>query len=233
MTFDAVRKPLFALIGVTLLAAVLAQVLPEAHAATGVGLCFLGATYFLVWRHDTATIREFGLGLGGLFETEPLDPKKLASTATRALGWAFSLALIVLPGFAIGYRLWYQPRGPFEAAPWLELLEQVPGQLLGTAFPEEAFYRGYAQSALDRAWPPKRRYLGIALGPGVLLSSAVFAAGHFLTQPVPGRLAVFFPSLLFGALRARTGGIGASVVFHASCNLFVWYLGRSYGLFRA
>jgi membrane protease YdiL (CAAX protease family) len=43
-------------------------------------------------------------------------------------------------------------------------------------------------------------------------------------------LSVFFPSLLFGWLRARTGGIGASVFFHALCNLFAAYLARSYGL---
>jgi membrane protease YdiL (CAAX protease family) len=40
---------------------------------------------------------------------------------------------------------------------------------------------------------------------------------------------VFFPALLFGWLRARTGGIGAPVVFHALCNLFADYLAKSYG----
>jgi membrane protease YdiL (CAAX protease family) len=42
---------------------------------------------------------------------------------------------------------------------------------------------------------------------------------------------VFFPSLLFGWLRARTGGIGAGTAYHASCNLFASLLGRGYGLF--
>ena len=51
-----------------------------------------------------------------------------------------------------------------------------------------------------------------------------------LTEPHPARLAVFFPSLLFGWLRARTGGIGTSVIFHAMCNLFVAVLARGYGL---
>ncbi|HEV8550364.1 MAG TPA: CPBP family glutamic-type intramembrane protease, partial [Polyangiaceae bacterium] len=38
------------------------------------------------------------------------------------------------------------------------------------------------------------------------------------------------PALLFGWLRARTRGIGASVALHALCNLFASYLARSYGL---
>jgi hypothetical protein len=52
-----------------------------------------------------------------------------------------------------------------------------------------------------------------------------------LTQPFIARLAVFFPALVFGWLRARTGGIGAGVIYHAACNLFASYLGESYGLF--
>jgi hypothetical protein len=98
------------------------------------------------------------------------------------------------------------------------------------ALPEEAFFRGYLQTALDDRSPPKLRLWGAALGPGVLVSSALFAVGHFLSVPDVGRLAVFFPSLLFGWLRARTGGIGASVVCHALCNLYVVMLGAGYGL---
>ena len=44
----------------------------------------------------------------------------------------------------------------------------------------------------------------------------------------PARLAVFFPSLVFGFLRVRTRGIGASMLFHALCNLFSAYLLHSY-----
>jgi membrane protease YdiL (CAAX protease family) len=59
----------------------------------------------------------------------------------------------------------------------------------------------------------------------------IFAAGHLATVQVPARLAVFFPALLFGWLRARTGGVGASVFFHATCNLYSLVLGRGYGLY--
>ena len=70
------------------------------------------------------------------------------------------------------------------------------------------------------------RVLGADLGPGIVRLGAVFAVGHFLTIRIPARLAVFFPALLFGWLRARTGGIGAGVVFHALCNVFSAALGR-------
>ena len=71
---------------------------------------------------------------------------------------------------------------------------------------------------------------GAKVGVGLVLASGVFAVGHVLTEPYLGRLAVFFPALVFGCLRAKTGGIGAGVAFHAACNCFTWVLGRGYGL---
>ena len=62
--------------------------------------------------------------------------------------------------------------------------------------------------------------------------TTIFALGHVATVHLATRLAVFFPALLFGWLRARTGGVGASVALHALCNLFAAYLARSYGFAR-
>lgn len=226
------RGPLLAALVTTLLATALSYALPEAHAATGVGLVFLGVTYLLVLRDtDTATVRESGLSLGGLFEPEPLSAARLLYSALGAFGWALACAVLVFPAFWLGFLLWHAPLTGFSPASWRELGGDVGGQLLGVAFPEEAFFRGYLQSSLDRAWPPRLRCLGARLGPGLLVASAIFAIGHLLTDPQPSRLAVFFPSLLFGFLRARSGGVGAAIVFHAACNLFASYLGRSYGLY--
>src|SRR5690606_34118321 len=147
-----------------------------------------------------------------------------------ALAVAAVAALVTFPPFFAGYVFWNAPEGPFVPAPLPGLETDVLGQLLGVALPEEAFFRGYLQTAFDRVLPPRRRVLGAPLGAGLVLSSALFAVGHLLTAPDPGRLAVFFPSLVFGFLRARTGGIGAAVLFHAACNLFASYLGQSYGL---
>jgi membrane protease YdiL (CAAX protease family) len=228
--------PLSVAVVTTLVAVALSYGLPEAHAATGVGLCFLVAVYLLVLHHaDTPTVRAYGLSLGGLFERSDDAGSKLAlpallTAAGTAIGWALLAALVIFPAFWLGYVHWYGPHTGFNAAKAPSFWGEGLGQLLGVAFPEEAFYRGYLQSALDRAWPPTRRWLGAPLGPSLWVSSALFAIGHVLTEPVPGRLAVFFPSLVFGFLRARTGGIGAALLFHALCNLFATYLGRSYGL---
>jgi hypothetical protein len=54
--------------------------------------------------------------------------------------------------------------------------------------------------------------------------------GHLLTEIHPSRLAVFFPALLFGWLRARTSGVGAPLALHALFNLFASYLAQSYRL---
>jgi membrane protease YdiL (CAAX protease family) len=70
----------------------------------------------------------------------------------------------------------------------------------------------------------------VKFGVGLLLSSAVFALGHLLATPAASRLAVFFPSLVFGWLRVRTGGVGAGVFYHALCNLFSATLAQGYAL---
>jgi membrane protease YdiL (CAAX protease family) len=143
--------------------------------------------------------------------------------------------VIVAVPFFFGWRAWWMHAMPglhFSlAVKPLEAANEVLGQLFVIALPEEAFYRGYLQSRLDDAWAPRWRVLGATLGPGWLAACAIFAIGHVATVHVPARLAVFFPALLFGWLRARTGGIGASVVFHMLCNVYSQALGRGYGVY--
>ncbi len=103
-------------------------------------------------------------------------------------------------------------------------------QLLFIALPEEYFYRGYVQTRLSDAMKTRgdgeeRAWLGFTWA--MVWTSALFAIGHLLI-PVNGvllaqRAAVFFPSLLFGWLRARTGSIVASTLYHAACNLMVLF----------
>jgi membrane protease YdiL (CAAX protease family) len=226
------RGPLLAALVTTVAATTLSYALPEAHAATGVGLVFLAATYAIVLRDpEPRTVAESGLSLGGLFEAEPLSIARIARSMAGALGWAALACLVVFPPFWLGFLYWHAPDEPFAPVPLREVGRDVAAQVFGVAFPEEVFFRGYLQSALDRAWPPRFRLLGASLGHGLVVSSALFAIGHLLTEPHPTRLAVFFPSLVFGFLRARTGGVGAPIAFHAACNLFASFLGRSYGLF--
>jgi membrane protease YdiL (CAAX protease family) len=93
-------------------------------------------------------------------------------------------------------------------------------QLVVVAIPEEIFFRGYLLVRLERHWRPTRRLWGAPVGKALLVSSALFALGHLVVVPNPQRLAVFFPALLFGWMRGRTGSIAAGATFHALCNVF-------------
>lgn len=217
---------------VTALATALSYLLPPSWAATGVGFVFLIASYWLVIRtDDVPRIRGFGLSLGGLLEPEPIAGGRVMRAALGALVPALVCAAVIFPCFWLGFRLWWKV-GDFHAAPLWPALTRLTEEILVIALPEEAFYRGYLQTSLERDLGRQVTIWGVRFGPGLVLTSVIFAVGHLLTELDPARLAVFFPSLVFGLLRARTGGIGASVLFHALCNVFSWYLLHSYGLVR-
>jgi membrane protease YdiL (CAAX protease family) len=101
-------------------------------------------------------------------------------------------------------------------------------QLLVVALPEELFYRGWLQTAWARLEPERGiTLLGARLGNGFLATQVLFALGH-LVSGQPWRLATFFPGLLFGWLRARTGSVIAPVVVHTLSNLLILTLERSF-----
>jgi uncharacterized protein len=225
-------RPLAIAVLTTGLVTALSYALPDRYAATGVGLAFLAATWWTVLRGPDEQVPHYGLSLGGLLESGKLRPGRIARESAKALGWALGLAALIFPVFWFGYRFWYRPHHPFAWVAPASAADELLGQVLVIALPEEAFYRGYLQTALQDAWKSKIRLLGADIGWGLVVASALFALGHFLTEPRPERLAVFFPALLFGWLRARTGGIGAPLALHALSNIFSATLGRGYGLFH-
>jgi CAAX protease family protein len=231
-TISPAAEALWVSLDVTLAVALMTAAFPPSWHATLVGFTFLGATWALVWRHDDARVRRAGLALGGLVIPGPLDVLTVVRDAARAVGWALGLFAIVAVPYFIAWRYWWTPKLPFSFVlrPHVDASEAL-GQVLVIAFPEEAFYRGYLQSRLDEAWAPRWRILGALVGPGLLVGASIFALGHLATIAVVARLAVFFPAIAFGWLRARTGGIGASVAFHALCNLYAQALGRGYGVY--
>lgn len=124
-------------------------------------------------------------------------------------------------------RHWLGPvGGHLRLPPQFALL--AFSQLVVVAIPEELFFRGYLLERLEQVWPPTRRLLGAPVGGALLACSALFALGHVLVVPNPQRLAVFFPALVFGWMRARTGSIAAGAVFHALCNVTSDVLHTSY-----
>jgi uncharacterized protein len=231
----ALHEALWVSAAVTASVAAIAMGLPERWHATLVGVVFLGATWALVWRKDDEHVRRAGLALGGLVIPGRLRFGPLARGAAVACAWGFGSVAIVAVPFFFGWRAWWSaamPRLPFSLSVTpLDALDEALAQLLVIALPEEAFYRGYLQSRFDDVWQPRWNVLGARVGPGLLVGAAVFAAGHVVTVHLPTRLAVFFPALVFGWLRARTAGIGASVCFHTLCNLYSQALGRGYGIY--
>ncbi len=146
----------------------------------------------------------------------------------RGAAVGLAVSLVVLPLFVLllvagariaGVDARFAPRIP----PGFALAALV--QLVAVALPEELFYRGWMQTAWGRRGA-SRTVLGAAIGPGFLATQAFFAAGHLVSLQ-PWRLATFFPALLFGWLRARTGGVVAPAVAHTLSNLLVLLLEAS------
>ena len=89
-------------------------------------------------------------------------------------------------------------------------------QLLLVALPEEVFFRGYLQNKLGNNLK------------GVIIVSALFAIGHFITLCIGGNhnislcsqaVLTFFPSLVMGYLYLATGTLWASIIFHFLANV--------------
>jgi len=191
-------------------------------------------------RHDP---QHFGVALAGLLEPardeRPQGPLGLfdlgralraaARPAAVELGVAAGIAMLVFPVYAVGFYWWQQPEGSFSMTLPPNVASFVLAQLVVVALPEEAFFRGYLQTALSDLGNNRLRLLGVLLAPGaLLLQASLFAAIHFMVQPHPARLAVFFPALLFGWVRAWRGGIGAALTLHAMSNLYSEILARSW-----
>ena len=191
-------------------------------------------------RRDPA---HYGVALAGLLEPEEDDRsagplglldlaralRDAAPSAVRELGVAAVVAAVVFPLYAVGYLVWTEPAGDFSLVLPPSLGGFVMAQLVVVALPEEAFFRGYLQTALSDLEQRRVGPLGVELAPAAwLLQAALFAAVHFAVEPHPARLAVFFPALLFGWVRAWRGGIGAALALHAMSNLYSEILARSW-----
>jgi membrane protease YdiL (CAAX protease family) len=90
---------------------------------------------------------------------------------------------------------------------WIELLSQL--MLIG--LPEELASRGYLFTRLKESWG--------AL-PALLISSALFGAGHLTTGDVPRAIQAGLSGFVYGLAFLRTGSIFAPVLAHIMQNLF-------------
>ncbi len=144
----------------------------------------------------------------------------------KGLLWAVILAAIAFPPYIYGYKWWFG-RSEYNLHLPLSFWKEVVGFFLLVALPEEAFYRGYMQTRLDGIFTKRVNILGAQVGWSVVITAAFFAVGH-LIEPRFDKLATFFPGLVFGWLRARTGSIGGALIFHAFCNIWAQFLRYGY-----
>ena len=87
------------------------------------------------------------------------------------------------------------------------------------------FTRGF-----DEHFGTPWKVLGANVGWGLVLTCLLFAFGHSLIAPQWWHAFIFFPSLVFGWMRAKTGGPMAGALFHAWCNVTVATLDTLYGV---
>lgn len=146
----------------------------------------------------------------------------------RDVGLAGGLCLLTFPFFAVGHHFWqlllasrHGRHATYHAALPADFGEILVVNLLLVALPEELFYRGFVQTRLVRAWPPWATRFGVPLGWAILVTSGLFALGHYAGEwGNPARLGPFFPALLFSAMRARSGSILGCVLYHGLANVF-------------
>ncbi len=124
--------------------------------------------------------------------------------------------------------------GGAQADPWLlvgaHLAVLVAYHLFFVAIPEEFFYRGYVQTRLNEVLPRRFLIAGIPFGHSLWITALFFAFGHSLVEVQWWHFATFFPGLLFGLLRERSGGVITGAFFHAACNVIVHLQDALYGV---
>jgi membrane protease YdiL (CAAX protease family) len=135
--------------------------------------------------------------------------KPFSSTRTRLLVVALLLAIPLLVGAVYG-RL------------TLKVFSTILWQLIFGGFGEELFYRGYVQSTVNEEYGRPWNVEGVAFGPGLLVSSALYGLNRALNtvRPLQGVYSVswswgffaFSVGVFYGFLREHTGDVVGSGV---------------------
>lgn len=138
--------------------------------------------------------------------------------------------LIFPPYFFLAHlwQIWMVHAGTFHVSGVPDFWNLVLYQLLLVALPEEFYFRGYFQSTVDRFFARPWNIFGVSLGWGWIVTAFVFTVMHTLVTYRWWHFSIFFPALLFGYLRERTGTITAPILFHAASNILMQWFVRCY-----
>ena len=179
--------------------------------STVIAVLFLYAPIFVLWKRGR--------------RIDFLD--RGAGEYLRSIVTFFVAAVIIFPPFFVLAHFW---QVLVFKAHWNGLTHFsnpftiIIFQLLLIALPEEFYFRGYFQSTMDVICKKRWRILGVNLGWSWIITAAVFAVAHSIVRYQWWHFAIFFPALVFGYLRERTGTITAPVLFHAASNVLMnWF----------
>ena len=143
----------------------------------------------------------------------------------------FTVSLIIFPAFFLCAHFWQlvvMGYSTFKVAPFPDIGRVIFYQLLLIALPEEFYFRGYVQPALNAVFKPRWNILGVQLGWSWILTAVIFAIAHSIITYQWWHFAIFFPGLVFGWLKERTGALTAPIFFHAASNIIMNWFARSY-----
>lgn len=153
-----------------------------------------------------------------------MGPRDLA----RDLLTFLVVSLVIFPPFLLAAHGWMRlvvGAGEFHFAGFPNFWNLLFVQVLIVALPEEFFFRGYFQSTMDVLFEKRWKIFGVCLGWGWLITAVVFAFAHTVIVYQWWHFSIFFPALVFGFLRERTGNIIAPTLFHAASNLIMnWFV---------
>ena len=168
-------------------------------------------------------------GLGFVLVGVPLlgrggrAPRLFGPTAKASLRAALRLGVFVLPAWVLARSLlWHAfvPVLPADGAAFVAAAARAAWvHVVAVALPEEAFWRGYVQPALQARWPSRRTLWGAPMGAAQLASCALFACSHVAGGGGASTLSTFLPGLLFTWLMARHHALCGPWLLHAACNL--------------
>lgn len=164
---------------------------------------------------------------------DPADSGMVVDELWPAVKLNLKLYATIFPPFILLNHL-YQGlvfhRSPSWVLPHDFLVDVLLYHLLYVALAEEFFYRGYMQTRLQAIFPPTHTILGVKVGKALLLTAALFTAGHSIVEFRWWHFSIFVPALAFGWIRARSETVIPGTIFHASCNILMVVLDTVYGV---
>lgn len=164
---------------------------------------FLYLPLFLI-RIEKKNIRNFGL--------------EFRDWRWADLGLALKVSAVILLPYSILHLFFFQGRIQTALLSPDKIVPLILAEIFLVGLPEEVFFRGYLQTHLEDIFIRRFCFLSVKFGFGMIMTAVLFALSHFLLTKQLFSLAVFFPALIFGWLKERTGRVFSPMIFHALAN---------------